>query len=391
MDRLRGGPRKGGLTTAGLPLLDLAGSPSEVGREHGRRTRALVAENVRTYLQRFEDWSRADREEIRKRAEAYLEVIERANPSYTEEIRGIAEGSGQDLLDVVAVNVRYEILYSEFARKAMEKDLGGLPGAAGCTAFALLPSRTASGHLLLGQNWDWIPEARGLVVRARRDGRPRSLAFTEAGIAGAKFGVNDAGLGLAINGLTSDGDSWSRLRTPFHVRCWEVLAARTVDDAMRAVSGTKRACSANFLIAGAGGPEPRVVDLETAPETERLLSPANGSLVHTNHFMDPALLGVREPLGEDRPSTFHRFERTQALLQGYAESGRRIRVDDLKAVLRDHDGSPNSICRHADMARPPHERFETVVSAIIDVDAAEMFVAAGPPCTGRYRRVALAA
>ncbi len=345
---------------------------------------------MRTYLRRFRDWSGAGPDEIRRRAATYLDVIERESPAYAQEVRGIAEGSGQELLDVVAVNVRYEILYTEFARKAMEKGAGA-PGAAGCTTFALLPARTAAGRLVLGQNWDWIPEARGLLVRAARDGLPRSLGFTEAGIAGAKFGVNEAGLGLAINGLTSDADSWSRLLTPFHVRCWEALAARTLDEAVRAVSGTKRACSANFLIAGAGGPAPRVVDVETAPETERALAPADGALVHTNHFMDPALLGVREPLGEDRPSTFHRFGRTQELLRAFSERGRRARVEDLKAVLRDHDGAPNSICRHADANRPPHERFETVVSAVIDVDAKEMFVAAGPPCGARYRRVALAA
>jgi isopenicillin-N N-acyltransferase-like protein len=375
----------------GLPLVEVRGSPREVGRQHGRAARARIARNVALYLQRFELEGRVDRSEIRRRAEAYAEAIQDANPAYAEEMAGIAEGSRQDPLDIVAVNVRYEILYTEFARKGMERDFGVRPGVAGCSAFALLPSRTASGHLLIGQNWDWIPEVEGLLVRGTRDGHPRSLAFTEAGIAGAKIGLNAAGIGLVINGLTSDGDTWSRLGKSFHVRCWEVLASRTVDEAVRAVTGTKRACSANFLIAGAGGRVPRVVDVETAPETERVLAPAGGSLVHTNHFLDAGLLGVREPLGDDRPSTLHRFARMQALLQGFEERGARVRVDDLKAILRDHDGSPNSICRHTDPGRPPLERYETVASVIMDVDAGEMYVAAGPPCGSRYRRHALAA
>lgn len=373
-----------------LPLLRLAGGPLEAGRQHGRELRELVRENVRMYLQRFEQEGHTDREEIRRRADAYLAVIEEANPAYSEEMRGIAEGSGQDLLDIVAVNVRFEILYSEFARKGMEKDFGGSPRVGGCTTLAVLPSRAANGHLLMAENWDWIPGVRGAIVRAERDGLPASLAFTEAGVAGAKIGLNAAGIGLAVNGLVSDMDTWSRLKKPFHVRCWEVLASRTVDEAVRAVTGTKRACSANFLIAGAGGSEPRVVDVEAAPETERLLSPAGGFLAHTNHFMDPGLLGIREPLGDDRPSTLHRLARAQEILRGFAERDARIRVDDLKAILRDHDGSPNCLCRHEDPARKPHERFETVVSAVLDIDAREMFVATGPPCENRYRRIALA-
>ena len=68
-----------------------------------------------------------------------------------------------------------------------------------------------------------------------------------------------------------------------------------------------------------------------------------------------------------------------------------MHLDDLKGILRDHDGRPDSICRHVNESRPPNERYETVASAILDVDAREMFIASGPPCTARYRRYSLAA
>ncbi len=374
----------------GLPLLEVRGSPREVGRQHGRGARARVAHNVALYLRRFELEGKIDRAEIRRRAEAYRQVVERENPAYAEEMAGIAEGAGLDLLDVVAVNVRYEILYTEFVRKGLEHPLERVPEVGGCTSFAILPELSESGHLLVGQNWDWIPEVQGLAVRARRDGLPASLGFTEAGIAGAKIGLNEAGLGLAINGLVSDRDTWSRLKKPFHVRCWEVLAARSLDDALRAVAGSPRSCSSNFLIAKAGTSAPEVVDIELAPDTERRLAPEGGFLCHANHFLDTDPLGIRQPLAEERVSTFHRYARITALLRGFADRGRKVGVEDLKRILRDHADAPNSLCRHPVMERPELERYGTVASAILDVDAAEMWLAAGPPCESRYRRLALA-
>jgi len=371
--------------TGRLAFLHLAGSPLEVGRQHGRAARPAIAHNVAMYLRRFQEDGRIDHDEIWRRASAYLQVIERENPAYAAEMRGIAEGSRHDLLDVVAVNVRYEILYTEFVRVGLERELAG-----GCTAFAVLPSRSANGHLLIGQNWDWIPDVRGAVVAAHRGGLPESLGFTEAGIAGAKIGVNAAGIGLAINGLVTDKDSWARLRKPFHVRCWEVLASRTLPDALRAVAGSERACSANFVV-GAAGSTAEVVDIEAAPDSEYRLSPEDGLLAHANHFTHPDAGGLRQPLADDRPSTYHRYDRMRELLREATGRGRKVRVEDLKEILRDHDEKPNSICRHVDEKQPPNFRYQTVVSAILDVDAREMFIASGPPCTARYRKYGLAA
>ena len=242
---------------------------------------------------------------------------------------------------------------------------------------------------MIGQNWDWIPEVRGLVVRARRRGLPESLGFTEAGIAGAKFGLNAAGIGLVINGLVSDQDAWSRLETPFHVRCYDVLAARSLDEAVRAVLGTRRACSSNFLVVQAG-PDPKAVDIEAAPDGERVLEPEDGVLTHTNHFLDPDSMGIGQPLADDRPSTFARLARIQQLLKSHT-TGTGAGLGVLKRILRDHANAPFSLCRHEDPARKPNEQFLTVVSVVMDVDGRELWIAGGNPCEGRYRRYGLAA
>lgn len=373
-----------------VPLLDLAGGPREIGLVHGRSARDRIALNVRTYFHRFREYGGLGSDEIRQRAERYRQVIDESNREYGAAMRGVAEGSGQELLDIVALNVRYEILYSEFARVGKEQERSMASALGGCTSVAVLPERTSSGHLLLAQNWDWIPEVEGLVLRTRTDSAPTILGFTEAGIVGPKIGINDAGIGLAINGLVSDRDSWSRLRSPFHVRCWEILSSRTLQQALSVVQGNPHACSANFLIARSGE-EAGIADIEASPEGECELPSEDGFLAHTNHFTEGGIPGIRQPLGEDRPSTYFRYERARTLLREATSGKRRVDAESLKRILGDHEGGPLAICRHEDTARPPHDRFETVVSVIMDLGARTMLLAAGPPCTARYRRYDLSA
>src|SRR5207302_778077 len=161
----------------------------------------------------------------------------------------------------------------------------------GCTAFALAPERTTNGHLLLGQNWDWLPDVWGAIVQTAEADGLATLSFTEAGVFGGKIGLNSAGLGLTINGLTTTDDDWSRPGKPFHLRCYEALRSTTLAAATRAILDGQRACSANFLLAQV--PD-HIVNLEVAPGTARLARSDAGVFVHTNHFLDPQALEVVE-------------------------------------------------------------------------------------------------
>jgi isopenicillin-N N-acyltransferase-like protein len=57
-------------------------------------------------------------------------------PAYHEEMQGIADGAGKELLDIVAINVRTEINFGLFSD--------------GCTALSWHTEKRA----WLGQNWD---------------------------------------------------------------------------------------------------------------------------------------------------------------------------------------------------------------------------------------------
>lgn len=367
-------------------ILDLAGIPYEMGLLHGRQAAPLIAQNLEIYYDRFQREARLTPADVRARALQYLRIIDASEPEYGDAMRGTSDGSGIPLADIAVLNARYEILYSQYA--AINQQSAVHMPAGGCTAFAVMPEVSADSHLWLGQNWDWFPQVRGLVLRVRRADGFSLVAFTEAGIVGGKIGMNSHGLGLVINGLLSNRDDWTRLRTPFHVRTWRILHATTLDEAMQAVTGEERSCSANFLLGHADG-QAEVVNVEAAPEATCALEPSGGMLVHANHFEDPDVLQIWQPLAEEKTSTYQRAARMRELLRSANEAG-TLHRQGLIAILRDHRGHPDSVCRHPNPNLPEEERVETVVSVLEDLTARRIYVAGGSPCQHEFQEIALA-
>ncbi len=368
-----------------LPFLRLSGGPREIGEGHGRAVADLVAHNLDLYFRRFAGEVSLSRDEVLRRTERCWPALRAHSAAFAEMVEGLAHGAGQPLMEVAALNLRYELFYGEFSRLG-KLELGGMPAPAGeCTVFAVTPEASDDGHLWVGENWDWIPGVAGVLQHVTHPDGLRVLSFTEAGIAGGKIGLNSAGIGLAVSGLISDDDDWTRSGPPFHLRTWDALCSTTLDAAVGAVTQGVRACSANFLVARAGQKgEGVAVDLEAAPRCVCTLDPSNGTLVHANHFRDPDRLGLWQPITEEWRSTFHRCARAELLLAEAAARG-PISEDTLRAALCDHEGHPESICRHPNPALPDAERYQTVVSILMDLHAGRMQVAAGPPCTFSYR------
>jgi isopenicillin-N N-acyltransferase like protein len=301
-------------------------------------------------------------------------------------MEGVALGSKTRLLEITALNVRYELMYSQFAKIGLKSK----PRVDGCTAFAAMPEATINRHLLMAENWDWIPQVEGLFLKIRPTAGPGVLCFTEAGVVGGKIGLNSEGIGLAINGLISNTDDWERLRKPFHVRCSEILGSNTLTQAVSRITRGERSCSANFIVGqqtklGAG----KIVDIESAPEATGALSPENGILAHTNHFSNPERLGVKQVLDNERKSTLHRFARISNLLRQMRSGNGKLTITKAENVLRDHDGKPESVCRHENQALSTDERYRTVVSVVMDLYTGQIQTTLGSPCEREYQTLRL--
>ena len=139
-----------------IPLLYLTGSPYEQGYQHGHACRDQIAHNLAVYFNYFEreGWPRSD---VLRIASRYATAIAAQNREYYRNMEGVAVGSNVSLAEIVALNIRYELIYQLFSSNMMAET----PRADGCTAFAVLDS-APEGNLLIGQNWeemeaDWHP------------------------------------------------------------------------------------------------------------------------------------------------------------------------------------------------------------------------------------------
>jgi isopenicillin-N N-acyltransferase-like protein len=369
-----------------LPVLRLKGSPYEIGYQHGQQAQDKIQHNLQVYFRRFKNETALSRDEALNRAEKYLGVIRRVSPSYARAMEGVALGSKTRLVEITALNVRYELMYSQFAKIGLKPTRR----VDGCTAFGAMPEATVNRHLLMGENWDWIPQVEGLFLKIRPTTGPDVLSFTEAGVVGGKIGLNSAGIGLAINGLISNKDDWERLHKPFHVRCSEILGSKTLSQAVSRITRGERSCSANFLVGqqtklGFG----KIVDIESAPEATGALFPEDGVLAHTNHFSNPEQLAVKQVLDEERKSTLHRFARITRLLRQMRSGNGKMSMRKAENMLRDHDGKPESVCRHENLSFPVDERYRTVVSVVMDLYTGQLQTTLGSPCEREYQTLRL--
>ena len=96
---------------APFPLIDLSGSPRERGRTHGQAAADRLRRGAKMYaeslLKSGVDWA-----ELERRAEALVPSIEKFDPTYIEEMRGIAEGANEPFGAVMLMNARTEMVSS---------------------------------------------------------------------------------------------------------------------------------------------------------------------------------------------------------------------------------------------------------------------------------------
>jgi isopenicillin-N N-acyltransferase-like protein len=361
-----------------FPHIRVGGGPRERGIAYGEQARDRVRRSVEAYREAFQAEAGWDWATVTEHARAYEPAIERFEPRYMEEIRGIAEGAGLGAADVLAINVRTEVMFAAKARQAASPSRR--PGE--CTAFAVVPERAADGHTLLGQNWDWLLHAEDtvIVLEAEQDTAPDYVTVVEAGLL-AKTGMNSSGMGLVTNALVSDADVGAA-GIPYHVALRAMLDAENISDAYAALQRGFRSSSANYLLAHVDG---LAVDIEAAPgdfDELYLTFPSDGVLVHTNHFVSPRFSGRDVGLWVMPDSPFRLARITSAV----AERG-SLSIDTFREALADHANHPSGVCCHPDPRFDRLDQGTTVASILMDLDTATMWVADGHPCTAPYREL----
>ena len=362
-----------------FPHVKVAGSAIERGRQYGEQARDRVLASVREYGRVFEHYAGWDWATVRAEAARFEAPIAAFRPSYLDEMRGIAEGSGLDLLDVLAINVRTEVMFAAKARQAARST-----GPAECSSFAVVPVPGQDGPTLIGQNWDWLNHCTDTVVvlEVSQDDAPDYVTVVEAGLL-AKTGMNSSGLGLAANALVTAADA-GEPGLPFHLLLRAILDCENVSDALTVLQSGYRSSSANYLLAHADGV---AVNAECAPGdfSQVFLTYPDASdrvVLHTNHFLSPRFDGTDVSVWA-MPDSPVRLQRLQA---GVAAAEQKS-LEVFRSLLADHANHPSGICAHPDTRFAELDQGATIASVLMDLPAKTMWLADGNPCTAPYRRL----
>ena len=338
--------------------IEVSGPPLELGRQLGE----AAAEEIRGFaaiaLERVNKTVAVSRDRALETARASIPFIEAYSPDMMAELRGVSQGSGVELEELVLLQIRNQL--------RPEAD-------AGCTSF----SCATPGGQIVGQNWDNDPalDPFTVVLTRRPEGHPAMMDVTQAGLI-AYIGLNDAGIGLCMNTLPAPSRPQG---VPHYFTVRGIYQSRSLEGAIAAVERAQRAIPANIALATPQGP----ADLEVTVDAVHLLRPQSGQLLtHTNHCIHPDLVPINEhfpALIESHP----RKNRIDGLL-----GGTDLTLDGMKAALRDHQDHPKSICRH------PNEHPETgywvsVFSVLIEADAGRMHISRGNPCQAPYETYTL--
>ncbi|EAW09828.1 putative acyl-CoA:6-aminopenicillanic-acid-acyltransferase [Aspergillus clavatus NRRL 1] len=351
------------------PRLELKGTPREIGLEHGRLLQDQIKDQIKVYENMFQETSKLSWDAVRELAEEFRASLEQKLPEIYEEMQGIADGAGLDLLDIVALNCRSEIAMGFFSD--------------GCTSLSWKKHDNAR---ILSQNWDWAAAAGKniAIVSIEQPGKPKVYMVTEAGIVG-KIGFNSAGVGVCLNAIRARPCISSKV--PIHVAlrlCAESLSVNHAVEKLSSLGGI--ACSVHILVADST----TALGLELSPLGDvHLTEDALGTVAHTNHFIENRYV-YEPPWLSGSPI---RLDRTQQLVRELNESGisgSEITPGLLRdKIFSDTFNAPQAICCSEDPARGPAVRSKTIFNIIMNLEqgnvGAELVV--GRPGSGEETAV----
>ncbi|KAL3607675.1 hypothetical protein FPOAC2_02664 [Fusarium poae] len=345
-----------------------SGTPYEIGHQHGAAAKDKVNGSLSFYGWLFQETCSMNWEAVRQEAKKYIEPLQNISPRHAEELQGLADGAGVDLLDIVALNVRTEItfsLYTEDPTTPIQND--------GCTSAAY---RQPNGQVLLAQNWDWQPKQAPnlLICHISQPGTdiPNISMVTEAGVIG-KIGINSAGVGTTLNAIRARGVD--NIKLPIHLALRIALESKSAREAANTLYKMGTAGSGHILVSDSS----EAIGLEcTSRGIKEINLDSNGILVHTNHLLleHP---GVDEPGW--LPDSKVRFARMSELIQNKIAS-ENIDHSALFELFKDEQGYPASINRDVTAHR---DGTTTLFNINMDLSKAKAVVSMGRPTSWTER------
>jgi isopenicillin-N N-acyltransferase like protein len=264
----------------GVPVLSVAGSPVEIGRQKAELT-ADTVKKMTEYPQRLLDRVAPDPDGQKKFLEAARTVAKNIPADHKAELRAFADQAKMG--DKAEVGLLGNVMIDIYR------------GSFGCSSLVVEAKNSKTGGPLFGRNLDFftlgIIQNATLVTVHRPTGKHAFAAIGFPGLFGCLSGMNDAGLSLAVHEvfLSKDGSlvfSPNLKGVPYTFLFRRILEeCATVEEAEKLLRGAERTTLLNLLVCD----RKHAVVFELTPRTVAVRRPENGVLACTNHFRTPEL------------------------------------------------------------------------------------------------------
>jgi isopenicillin-N N-acyltransferase like protein len=354
------------LTAPGLRVIELAGSPSELGLTHGEELRSVIADALRRWFGEIEARRGITGDAYITSflaATGFIRTIETFTPALLEEVRGIAEGARQSFETIFA----YQLMDEEWwYRTSLSR--AGRAAIEACSAVGVMRK---DGTSLVAQNMDLpsVYDGTQVLLHLRPAQGPEALVFGPAGMIGTT-GLSRNGIGLCCNSIPQLRHSSSGLPVAFVFR--GALARENFEDAVTFLQTVPHATGQNYLLGAPGA----VKNLECSTGQVREVALAGAQVTHTNHPLANKDIDVEAARKERGSTTIERLERLRRDLSGL---GDRVNIDDVKRTLSDGE-VPVCVPRGSD--------WMTLGSLIMELSAEPVLhIAPGPPADTPYSTV----
>lgn len=343
----------------GIARVVARGSAYERGVCVGRALSDHIKYNYRSVVDMLEG-DKADMTKYRDLADKNGAFIKKTYPAQWEEMRGIADGAGISMDEVVMINVP-----AYFMRGCCPQE---------CSMILAMGGATSDGRVYMAKNRDMAMDLeQSLVEYHYEDG----LVITETNGAGMMtypgLALNSKGLACASTGFWSPKVGFQLERigeanviiNPRHI----LEHCGTVREALEYIDTYPRMNGINLLIADEN--EGLILEAMADSYLVEWCKP-DGVLYHTNHY---TIEGHTQYNNDAYPSTYMRYARIGEMLAERA--GRLLRFQDFLRILSDHKNAPlNQICRHA----TPEAQGRTLSFSICCIEDREVYSTPGAPC-----------
>jgi isopenicillin-N N-acyltransferase like protein len=324
-----------------VPVIELTGNGYERGLKHGKQLKSEISEVFQKWKANIVLATHRNADSVIAEflnATNFKPAINRWTPEVIDEVKGIAEGSGQKFKDVYSFQLvdEFWVYLDRVANINTNHCSGvGVPAAKNHPAY-------------IAQNMDLENYMNGYQTLLHIPGtktEPEQYILTCAGLIVAT-GMNEKGIGVNVNTLMELQSSGKGLPVAFVIR--GILSKQNGDSALVFLKSVKHASGQNYII----GIQDSVYDFEASANQVIRFHPKgelNAIVYHTNHAL----------VNHDVKSWYSEYHRKvlagetknlnseirfATLEKRLAKPIDEISSDVIKAALRSKDNEKNPIC-----------------------------------------------